>query len=1192
MRLKSLTLHGYKTFASKTTFLFGEGITAIIGPNGSGKSNIADAIRWALGEQQFSLLRVKKTEDMLFAGSAKRPRASFAEVSLVFDNSDQFFPIAYSEIEIVRRAYRDGANEYALNGNRVRLRDIADLLVHSGLAERTYTVIGQGLVDYALAQKPEERRALFEEAAGISVYRSRREEALRKLEETRHNLERVQDILREVEPRLRQLAQQAERARRHRELRQALLEQSQRWLSWQYHTLQDKLRLATAARDFAQHQQAQARLELEAAAQRLAALRDQRAQLQAQIADAQRECDATQRTYNTWLRERDVLRERLAALEHQEADLQAELQALATEHETAQQLVAEAARTMQEARIAHEQLVHTLQQALDKAALHNQERERLEATRHHLQQALALHNRALAEAQHNLVSLQTRQRNLRDQLDSLSQRAAEVSARREAHLAALQQLQEAIQHDSAQATVLDAQYESAQHALEEAQRQLSQAQAALAAAEAEEKLVARMALFTQRRVQQQAEDLATAAATLGLDECRGLLSDWLQVPPEVQQAVRAALGQWLNALLVDAGAPSTAEPWPRLRSWLRAQSAGALAVAPLHALRNLSPSLTESQHEHMRSLGIRPVVEVLSGPDWLRPALLALFGDTFLAPDLDAAMRFARLLEQHVTCITYQGDIVFANGGVILRTSSADEFCKPLVPVSDSAPDPQATRAQLELARAAHRDAQECFAQARRNWEEAALARQSFTQEALTRQRRLEEMTQEVARDEETLTDLGARMAQLEQEVTALEGPIAQATLRVQQHQQALAQAQAALDAAAEQLNEFLRSGEAEAIARLRAEVAAALQAIASAEALHQARARHIATLEAQQAARAERLRAVRADRAAVLLRYAEAEQALAQSADQLQRTLEAIRALHDNLAESDRQADMADTQRHQLEQQLRAHEAQLSAAVLELTRLEDEQRSLVQRASELLIERLDSAEADPMAATAALLAALPPEPPSAHAEAHIAQLRRQIRQLGAINEEAEAEHAALRERYDFLTAQCADLEQAAERLQQAIAEMNEIMHKAFRETFDAIAAAFQHTFKALFGGGQARLSLMNADDLDACGVEIHAQPPGKRPQSLALLSGGERSLTAAALLFAILQVKPTPFCVLDEIDAALDESNVGRIREMLERLSEQTQFIIITHNRHTVEAADTIYGISMGTDGASAVLSLRLNPA
>ncbi|MCL4506021.1 MAG: AAA family ATPase [Chloroflexi bacterium] len=248
MHLKHLVLNGYKTFANKTSFDFTEGITAVIGPNGSGKSNVADSIRWALGEQQFSLLRGKKTDDMIFAGSSRRPRASMAEVLLTFDNSDGFFPVEFTEIAIGRRAYRDGANEYLLNGNRVRLRDITDLLGHTGLAERTYTVIGQGLVDTALTQRPEERRALFEEAAGIGAYRDRRDDALRKLEETRHNLERVRDILTEITPRVGQLERQATRARQYQVLNGELKEHTRRWFSYHYQHARSAVERSTAAR--------------------------------------------------------------------------------------------------------------------------------------------------------------------------------------------------------------------------------------------------------------------------------------------------------------------------------------------------------------------------------------------------------------------------------------------------------------------------------------------------------------------------------------------------------------------------------------------------------------------------------------------------------------------------------------------------------------------------------------------------------------------------------------------------------------------------------------------------------------------------------------------------------------------------------------------------------------------------------
>jgi len=325
MHLKSLTLNGYKTFASKAQFEFGAGITCIIGPNGSGKSNIADGIRWALGEQQFSLLRGKRTDDMIFSGSARRARASMAEVVLTFDNSDGFFPIEFSEIEIGRRAFRDGANEYILNGNRVRLRDVSDMLGHSGLSERTYTVIGQGLVDNALAQKPEERRALFEEAAGIATYRDRREDALRKLDETRHNLERAKDILSEITPRLNSLERQAARARQYRALKTELDELTKRYFGYYYRRVLQSIADAGAGRDRAQQAAADALAAVNALDAVGEQLREQRRTLVAAAAEIQPRRDAARRTSESASRSVAVMRERLAAAEAQVVRAQRDL---------------------------------------------------------------------------------------------------------------------------------------------------------------------------------------------------------------------------------------------------------------------------------------------------------------------------------------------------------------------------------------------------------------------------------------------------------------------------------------------------------------------------------------------------------------------------------------------------------------------------------------------------------------------------------------------------------------------------------------------------------------------------------------------------------------------------------------------------------------------------------------------------
>jgi len=1200
MRLKRLTLNGYKTFATKTVFEFGEGITCIVGPNGSGKSNIADGIRWALGEQQFSLLRSKKTDDMIFAGSAKRPRASMAEVVLTFDNSDGFFPIAFNEIEIGRRAYRDGSNEYLLNGNRVRLRDVSDLLAHSGLAERNYTVIGQGMVDEALAQKPEERRALFEEAAGITAYRDRREDALRKLEETRHNLERMRDILNEISPRLKQLERQAERARQYRALADALGQLIRQWLGYQYSRVKRAIQATLLAQQAAQQAVAELTDQINALEQQLLILRESLQALQAQRAEHLLKRDALRQLAEAAARDLAVMRARVAGLEEQVATAQSELEALDATIQVLAARAAEAEHALAEARAAYQACQYELQTAEQLSAAHQQEREALEAQRIQAQQRVREAAERTQSTRNHIAALRAKQEALRGQIATLSQRATELGTQREQELATLKTLITAVEREAVQVNLLDAQHEAAQQALDSARLALEQAQAALAAAEAEERLSARFNnLFADVRLlsARSSSELAALAEQAGFPVVRGALAALIQIAPDDHKAVEAALGDLLSALVLAPADPDESELSLRhLRAWLVEQATGRLVVLPLHALRLKGCCEVDQRllDEHVRQWRARPLHEAIKAPAWLEPAIRSLTTYQFIAPDLDAARALAAHLPIGGLCVTPDGEVAHATGALSLPAGARS----PVIFGAEAALkalDHESIKANLERARQMHQQAQRAFEQARLELEQVVRARETFAHETQQRRSRIQDAQQKIGALEEALAVLASDIESAESHIASLDQDAAAAEVTLSQHLAALADAQQALDAIEASLLDQYQSqgGWMESLSAAQTKLAAALSDLRSAESLYHERQAALTAAQAQQELRAQRLAELKAQLEAAQGALAQLSVRAAEAESSWRDAEAAIVPLERDIASLEEQLRALEAQRHALERALRERELHLNTVNMELAKHDSDLASLRRLALEEL--EWDAAGEAPCASVeeqaARVLASLPEvEALPEDTEARIAQLRAQIKRLGAINHEAQAEYEALSERYQFLVAQCDDLEKASAALQQVIAELNSVMRDAFRQTFEAVADAFQVTFKSLFGGGQARLSLVNADDLDTCGVEIHAQPPGKRPQSLALLSGGERSLTAVALLFAILQVKPTPLCVLDEVDAALDESNIGRFRAMLEGLSDRTQFIVITHNRGTIEAASTIYGVSMGADGASTVLSLRLD--
>lgn len=1217
MHLKSLTLNGYKTFAAKAQFEFGPGITCIIGPNGSGKSNIADGIRWALGEQQFSLLRGKRTDDMIFSGSARRPRASMAEVVLTFDNADGFFPIEFSEIEIGRRAFRDGANEYVLNGNRVRLRDVSDLLGHSGLSERTYTVIGQGLVDNALAQKPEERRALFEEAAGIAAYRDRREDALRKLDETRHNLERARDILAEITPRLNSLERQAVRARQYGVLKSELDELTKRYFGYYYRRVTQSIVDAAAVRDRAR----------QAAAEALAAVNDldaafedtrtRRRALAAHAAEILPRRDAARRTAESSARSVAVMRERLSAAEAQVQRARRDLDEIAVMIDDAARRTNAATMFMATARADWFTRRAELEQAQIASSGDRAAKENLEAQRDAARRSLIAAGAALVGAQRQTAAARDRQAALRRRLESLEQQIAQAAAQRDDETARRAQAAASLTELEQRTAALDAQIAGASEALQQATAARSAAQSRAAAAAAEEALTSRFKRFAEMRVQQSADDLAQALIDSRAADVRGTLNSFIQVLPDDLRAVEAALGDMLHAVLIagDSDAAGAAN-LGRVRTWLTKRGSGRLSVIP-DALRPIDDERARQDAalaEFARARGARRLLDSIQAPDWLQPVLQLLAAGAFIARDLAAARELARELVDGCIVVTRDGEAAYPAGTLVLpageRASARADAEVPAEEIA-SLPDPETARRNREAAQADAAAAQRTYDAAQFDFENVRRAREVLTREDAARRRQIEEHSRRAERSEERIAALRIDLQTVETEIAALDAQIVELNDETLRQQDAQTRAQSEVQDVEAQLAAVMAGGWFEAVRSAQNATVLAQAAMKSGEQMmfeRQSAQRSAATqrtLRAQRVADAvAQVERVNSELAAFTAAAAAAEAAAVMTEAELA-------PVTAQTAEIDQLLTAQETQRREAERRLRDCDARLSAASLELARNEDALQTMRTRAAEMLAAEQESDAAPPSGSEQLTLTQAEPTadapvapvdpvdeflrslPEIEHLpdglEERMNQLRGQIKRLGAINFEAQAEYDELKTRHDFITEQSTDLTQASDQLRQVIAELNDVIKVTFQQTFDAINEAFQGTFKVLFGGGQAKLTLLSADDIDQAGVEIQAQPPGKRPQSLALLSGGERSLTATALLFAILQVKPTPFCVLDEVDAALDESNVGRFRSMVESLSDQTQFIIITHNRRTVEAAGTIYGISMGADGASTVLSLRL---
>jgi chromosome segregation protein len=1187
-RLLALRLHGFKSFAERTTIEFGAGISAIVGPNGSGKSNLADGLRWALGEQGRAL-RSRKSEDVIFAGSDRRPALGMADVSLVLDNSDGLLPVDFQVLELGRRLYRSGENDYLLNRGRVRLKDLVDLLDAAHLADNAFLFIGQGMVDQALSLRPEERRPLFEEVAGVRRHERRRRRAEEQLAEAEANLARVEDILGELRPQARRLAAQAEqqtsRANAGEELAAGLL-------------LSAHSRWHAAAGIAAGNQDRLGRVRQEADRARAVLLEAEAASLaigarlarQAAFEVERRDAHETARTALLALEhdtirqaaELDALKRDRERLEGERAAADAEL--VARRRALAAPLVERDSALLAAVEVAEVALaearreLHELQTAEQAAG---QERSAL-------QRALAARAAELETARRSVVDGQRRVRDDRARATAgASERAAlEVTlvAARDGHRAAIDaELEAAGAVDRARA-VADA-AEGARRAADEG---------AAAAAEALAAVRARLAAATARFAEDEERGIARAARRAGGRRVDGQL----QVDPAFRAAVETALGELARGYVV-AGAAVGGLAGER--GWLVVEERQVEATAPAAFL------------DLVARAGGGQLVEGIRRDDV--GAARALLARTAWAPDLDSALALQPRLPAGWQIVIRDGSAVVGaatvalgrTDGTLERRAELERLEGEAARLGAAAGRAQSARSEAaeraETARAGHADARADEARigaARRAAEEAErvaargverLARESAWLDAGAQRAESELARQQAALAALEAADQGSGVGGAD---SAAPGAAPTDATAVQAWESRVAELRTRRDQVAAELAER---------DRLRAEAESVRAREAAGAAMSQDR---IERADLEMAALGRREAEVVRERERIALDRAAAagrEQSLRAALDEARATEAGDR---ERLVAADALLAEARGQLRSAEERLRGLEVAELEGRLALDLIREQVVAELVGLGPLGLSALGIADADgdpsgdgaleasveevPAAILAGWAAEAPGvEPPS---PARLSTLRRRYHELGAANPLAIEEYTEVRARLESLDGQERDLRTAIATTRDLIEELGTMVAEQFKTTFRNLEVAFDERFKQLFGGGYARLELTDPDDLSATGVEIVARPPGKKAQALAMLSGGERALTAVALLFAMLAVRPVPFCVLDEVDAALDEANIGRFAEALRDLAGQIQFIVITHNRGTIEAADALYGVTVGDDSVSRVISLRLDEA
>lgn len=1190
MHLKSLTVRGFKSFASATTFNFEPGVTAVVGPNGSGKSNVVDALAWVMGEQGAKTLRGGKMEDVIFAGTSGRPPLGRAHVSLTIDNTDGALPIEYSEVTISRTLFRTGGSEYAINGAGCRLLDIQELLSDSGLGREMHVIVGQGQLDRVLHATPEDRRGFIEEAAGILKHRRRKERTVRKLEAMQANLQRLTDLTGEIRRQLTPLGKQAEVARRAQRVQFDVRDARARLLADDLVQLQLALEQEEADEAALKERRALAGQQLETG-------RRQQAALEQLAAEATPRLNAARDAWYRLSATRERLRS-LGSLAQERSSLLGSVEAPPSGRDP-EQLERQAARVRGE-------LAELQRAILDRrSALESASAEKVEAERAALAEdkRLTAELRAAADRREGLARLagqvaaaRSRVESAQAELGRLRESLAagtERRARAQAEFTALENQVAGVEEGEES---LDADYEAASEALDTVVQEIAGLQAAVS-----EGVRKRDALTARRdalKLGLERKDGARHALHAGLDGIQGSLAAELTVESGFETAIAAALGEASEAVLVQDAAAAAA-----VVQLLKDDDAGRASLL----LGSAAPGEEPVDTAVVLPAGARWARDLVSCPSPYAGLVAHLLSGTAVVPGIQAA---SALVHEHpgLTAVTSAGDI-FTAVAVTGGSAKAPSLLEVQGAVDDAESQLAAVTAGLERNR---------FAMA------AAEAQRAEAQEqADAALDRLHESDARLAAVAERLGHLNSMLRSAVGESDRLAASLARAEENVVAEEAALAAVAARLAAAQEApLEQEPSTVHRDALARAAshartAEVEARLSLRSAEEQLTATRNR-VTSLE-RAAATERRAREEAAERARI--RRIQARRAAAVSAA----VGLALRHVDVSVDLARHERDLAEETREKRDQELATIRTANELLARELADLTDNvhRDELARTQQKARIEALESRSIDELGITPdALVHDYGPDVPvpvpaeesgdkwaalrapvdntgadivegkpyvRAEQEKRLRKAERDLASLGRVNPLALEEFAALEERHQFLSTQLEDLKASRKDLLDIIKEVDDRVQRVFTEAFEDTQAQFIRVFARLFPGGEGRLVLTDPTDMLTSGIEVEARPAGKKIKRLSLLSGGERSLTAVALLVAIFKARPSPFYVMDEVEAALDDTNLGRLITIFEELRESSQLIVITHQKRTMEVADALYGVTMRGDGVSTVISQRL---
>lgn len=1181
-------MHGFKSFADPTAVNLDLGITAIVGPNGCGKSNILDALRWGLGEQSAKELRGSHMQDVIFNGSGGRPATGMAEVALTFDNADGQLPIDFNEVEVMRRVYRSGESEYLLNKTPCRLRDIQELFMDTGIGTNAYSLIGQGKIDLVLSTKPEDRRYLLEEAAGIIKYKTRKRMAMRKLESAEQNMLRLNDIIAEVDRQMRSLKRQVNAAIRHRELTAELraLEIRNAWLKYnelsgQVADLRDRLVQSTDQYQELATKTSRQEAEMESVNLKRVETDHLLSQRREREHAADTEMERLEGQVSLFKKEIEFARQRATEAAAEKARLENESAAMDSESGvSAEQLTA----GEKEAEGIREALAQLQRQMDEVRALLAEKDSHIEELRGLTLESVNTRNRAQTELETVGVTIA----NIDSQLNVIGGQWETLDARMKETGALLDQHREEERRTQEQLT-------ETVNKREQSQKDRRSVEAEIVALnakwqelrESRSSLEARLASLIELRDSYEGFAVGVRAVMMakqknfpGMQGIIGPVGDVIATDKQYEHAIEAALGGNINNVIVD-----TADAAKAAITFLKENRAGRVTFLPLDTIRSGHPEDDKNLRGRQGIIGL--AVDYVQCEARLLPAVQYLLYNTLIVETIDDAIRIARQENRFPRLVTLDGEVVTPAGavtggrtqresrGLLGRNTEIEDLEGKVKRIQQSITDMTSQAQRFADQAAKLGEAIKAFEmeeqQLRKRLGEAGVALARHTAESESQRAALDHAEQTRAELENRKQALEVRLEDARSRIGGMETDDESLRRKLEKAQQ-----EAAL-----QREEVNRLNTAVTDQRVRE-----TEALRALEELKRdcERARRGSRDMQEQARKQQTLMEEMEKRACAF--EEQIKEVLSQSAE-LSRSRD---KMHEAVLETQREQQFLAESGDKLTQQLKESRVKADAAQrevhkfeLECSQKEDRMQFFQERIAveyglalgSLNLEDVGSDEYD-----------------EDERDKLIEDRRQTLQRLGSVNLGAIEEYDALEKRAKFLKTQNDDLVKARDTLLGVVKKIDATTEDMFRETFESISENFKNHFRRLFNGGQARLFLLDETNPLECGIEIEARPPGKKPQTIKLLSGGEQAMTAIALLFSIFVAKPSPFCVLDEVDAPLDDANIGRFLSMVDEFTGKSQFIMITHNKQTMARANAIFGVTQQEAGISQLVSVRLEEA